>query len=138
MPANKIKVVIDTNLWISFLISKNFKNLDNLFTIDRLVLIFSDQLLEEFIEVAKRPKFEKFFSLTDLIILLNQIYSKAKFIEVKSEVNLCRDPNDNFLLSLAKDSNADYLISGDKDLLEIQKFEKTRIVTFSEFISNYN
>ena len=80
MPAKKLKVVIDTNLWISFLLSKKFQSLDKLFAVNGLVLIFSDDLLEEFIEVAKRPKFEKYFSTTDLIILLNQIYTKAEFV----------------------------------------------------------
>ena len=135
MPVKKLKIIIDTNLWISFLISKNLDALDNLFAIDNLVLIFSEELLEEFVEVAKRPKFEKYFTTTDLIILLSQIYNKAQFINVKSEVLICRDEKDNFLLSLAKDSKANYLISGDKDLLEIQKLGLTNIVTISEFLS---
>jgi len=137
MPVKKLKVVIDTNLWISFLISKKYDALDNLFAIDNIVLIFSEELLEEFVEVAKRPKFKKYFSDTDLIILLSQIYTKAEFIDVQSNVFICRDENDNFLLALAKDSKANYLISGDKDLLEIQKFEKTKIITMSEFISSH-
>jgi len=135
MPVKKLKIIVDTNLWISFLISKKLDALDNLFAIDNLVLIFSEELLEEFIEVAKRPKFEKYFSITDLVILLSQIYNKAQFINVKSEISICRDEKDNFLLSLAKDSKANYLISGDKDLLEIQKLGNTNIVTISEFLS---
>ena len=135
MPRKKLKIVIDTNLWISFLISKKFDALDNLFSIDNLVLIFSEELLEEFIEVAKRPKFEKYFSTADLVILLSQIYTKAQFIDVKSDLLICRDEKDNFLLSLAKDSKANYLISGDKDLLDIQKLGNTKIIAFAEFIS---
>ncbi len=135
MPGKKLKIVIDTNLWISFLISKKFDALDYLFAIDNLVLIFSEELLEEFVEVAKRPKFEKYFSTSDLIILLSQIYTKAQFIDIKSEIIICRDEKDNFLLSLAQDSKANYLISGDKDLLEIQKLGNTKIITFSEFLS---
>jgi putative PIN family toxin of toxin-antitoxin system len=135
MPIKKHRVVIDTNLWISFLISRKFETLDSFFKLDSITLIFSEQLLEEFVEVAKRPKFEKYFSLSDLMILLNSIYPIAEFVEVTSNVEICRDKNDNFLLSLSKDSNANYLVSGDKDLLEIQKFGKTRIVTMSEFLS---
>jgi putative PIN family toxin of toxin-antitoxin system len=122
-------------LWISFLISRKFETLDSFFKLDSITLIFSEQLLEEFVEVAKRPKFEKYISLSDLMILLNSIYPIAEFVEVTSNVEICRDKNDNFLLSLSKDSNANYLVSGDKDLLEIQKFGKTRIVTMSEFLS---
>lgn len=34
------------------------------------------------------------------------------------DTNLCRDPKDNFLLSIAKDGNANYLLTGDNDLLD--------------------
>lgn len=57
-----------------------------------------------------------------------------EFINVKSKVQICRDPNDDFLLSLAKDGKANFLITGDKDLLEIQKFEETSIVRYGEFL----
>ena len=55
-------------------------------------------------------------------------------IKVKSKVNLCRDTKDNFWLELAKDSKADYLETGDKDLLIIVKFGKTKILTLKDFI----
>jgi len=42
---------------------------------------------------------------------------------------------DNFLLALARDGNADYLITGDKDLRDMKVFEKTKIVTLNEFES---
>lgn len=91
MAIKKLKVVVDTNLWISFLISCKFEKIDSLFESKDLALIFSEELLEEFIEVAKRPKFRKYFSITDLINLLNQIHSIAEFVEVKSSINICRD-----------------------------------------------
>jgi uncharacterized protein len=49
-------------------------------------------------------------------------------------VKASRDENDNYLLSLAKDIKADYLVTGDKDLLVLEKFNRTRIVTFSQFL----
>ncbi len=55
-------------------------------------------------------------------------------IAVESVVTICRDTKDNFLLALAKDSNADYLLTGDKDLLVIKKFGETKITTISAFI----
>ena len=55
-------------------------------------------------------------------------------IEVKRNVTVCRDSKDNFLLALAKDGKADYLLTGDKDLLELKKFGKTKIRTISLFI----
>jgi len=47
--------------------------------------------------------------------LLSQIHLKAEFIEVRAEINLCRDSKDDYLLSLSKDRNASHLITGDKN-----------------------
>src|SRR5690625_3552900 len=112
----KAKLIIDTNLWISFLISNNYTQLDNILFTKKAKLIFSQELLEEFLDVVKRPKFRRFFSLEDTEELLEIIQNYSELIDVKSEVKICRDEKDNFLLSLAKDSKADYLITGDKDL----------------------
>jgi hypothetical protein len=83
--------------------------------------------------VIKRPKLRRYFAKEDLNKLLEIIEQYADFITVNSNINVCRDKNDNFLLSLAKDSSADYLITGDKDLLVIEQFENTRIITISEY-----
>jgi hypothetical protein len=56
-------------------------------------------------------------------------------VNVKSKIEMCRDSKDNFLLSLAVDGNADYLITGDKDLLILEKVNKTLIVTIQEYLS---
>jgi putative PIN family toxin of toxin-antitoxin system len=130
---NKIRIILDTNLWISFLISKRLKRIDTIFNEDRLILIFSEELLEEVIEVTSRKKFKKYFSNEDVEVLLALFDTYGELIEVESIVELCRDEKDNFLLSLAKDSKADYLITGDGDLLTIKKFEHTEIITYTEF-----
>jgi putative PIN family toxin of toxin-antitoxin system len=59
-----------------------------------------------------------------------------KFIHVTSQVNVCRDSKDNFLLLLAKDGKATHLITGDKVLLDLRRFGKTAIITYTEFVSN--
>lgn len=55
-------------------------------------------------------------------------------IQVESFVTVCRDSKDNFLLALEKDGKADYLLTGDKDLLDLIKFGKTKIKTITAFI----
>lgn len=47
-------------------------------------------------------------------------------IDIRSEVSLCRDEKDNYLLALAKDSQADFLMTGDKDLLVLQLVEQLK------------
>ncbi|MGQ7854549.1 putative toxin-antitoxin system toxin component, PIN family [Pedobacter sp. WC2501] len=50
----KSRIILDTNLWISFLISKDFSRLDEIIFSKKSILIFSQELLEEFLEVVKR------------------------------------------------------------------------------------
>ena len=135
MARAKHRVVIDTNLWISFLLTKDFRKLDKMFADDRLVLLFSQELLDEFVEVARRPKFRKYFTLSDLQNLLLQVRTRAEFVNVTSDIILCRDPKDNFLLSLAADGQATYLLTGDKDLLDLQTIGKTVIQPITSYLS---
>jgi len=130
--AKKIRIIIDTNLWISFLLTSKFNFLDNLLESNKIQLLFSQELLEEFINVIKRPKLKQFFKQDDVNQLLEIISSFSEFVNVKSETKVCRDEKDDFLLSLALDGFADYLITGDKDLLVIEEFEGTKIVTISD------
>ncbi len=91
-------------------------------------------MLEEFLEVAKRPKFRRFFSPEHIEAILETIDEYAELVKVSAQIDICRDPKDNFLLSLAIDGNADYLLTGDKDLLDINKLGHTQIMTISEFL----
>lgn len=129
----KLRIILDTNLWISFLISKRLKKIDTLFNQDNVTLIFSEELLEEFVAVAKRPKFNKYFSMKELENILNLFDTFGELIKVTSIVEVCRDEKDNFLLALARDGNVDFLITGDEDLLSINLFENTSILTYKEF-----
>lgn len=135
MQGKKLKVVIDTNIWISFLLTKDFEKLDKLFNHKQIELLFSQELLEEFVAVAQRPKFSRYFSLEDLQSLLIQLSFKAKYISVISSVEVCRDEKDNFLLSLVKDGNATHLITGDNDLLILKTFGTAKIITITEFLA---
>lgn len=126
------KVILDTNLWISYLISSKFIKIDLLLEKGAVRLIFSEELIGEFVEVANRPKFRKLFTSEDVAELLSVIDHHSEIVTVHSLVDICRDPKDNFLLALAKDSRADYLVTGDQDLLILKIFEGTKIVTITD------
>lgn len=128
------KIVLDTNLWISFLITKKLHLLDKLIETKKVKLIFSNELLEEFIDVVNRPKFKKYFTKSDIIKILEYFDQYGKLVSVHSDIKICRDEKDNFLLNLSIDAKADYLITGDSDLLVLKNIKKTKIITFTEFI----
>ena len=134
MPSQKpSKVIIDTNLWISFLIGKELQNLKDLIVTEKIQLITTDQLLNELKIVVARPKLQKYFDqdkVTELISLLDIVSEKVK---IKKIEQVCRDPKDDFLLALSKESKANYLVTGDKDLLEIRIYGRTEILTIKKF-----
>lgn len=130
------RIIIDTNLWISFLLTNDFSNLDEIIFSRQGTLVFSQELLDEFLEVARRPKFRRFFSISDIEVMLETIDEFADFVIVQNQVEICRDPKDNFLLLLSVDGNADFLLTGDKDLLDLIKFGSTKITTISDFLQD--
>ncbi len=139
MPRNSpLRIVVDTNLWISFIISKRYDALDSMLYSQRVRLLFSIELIEEIEATIAKPKLKKHLSGNALQEMLIAFDSYIDLITVESEVAICRDPNDDFLLALAKDGKADYLLTGDNDLLSIGRFEKTSITTFTDFIKISN
>ena len=135
MPKSRLlRLVIDTNLWISFLISNRLRKLDTLLLSERLRFLFSTELLDEINRTITKPKLQKHFSKNALEEMLLTLEPYIDFVEVKSKINVCRDPKDNFLLALAKDGKAHYLLTGDKDLLDLKAYGKTKIVTITHFL----
>ncbi len=137
----KIKVIIDTNIFISFLIGKKLRSLKDLIIKFDLVLIFSEQNIEELLTVTSRDKFRKYFNKEDVIDLISFIKIVGQVLEINEIEEVCRDPKDDFLLALAKESKAHFLVSGDKDLLDLLRYQKTRIISTSQFeqiILEYN
>lgn len=59
---DKIRIVIDTNIWISFLIGQTLGDLTEKIIKRRVKILFSDELLAELLEVLHRPKFKKYFT----------------------------------------------------------------------------
>ncbi len=135
MPKSKpLKLIVDTNLWVSFIISNKQSMLDSLLFTKEARLLFSAELITEIQLTITKPKLKKFFRTNALDEMLTTFEPFIDLVEVESMVTVCRDPKDNFLLALAKDGKADYLLTGDKDLLELKKFGKTKIKTITSFI----
>ncbi len=88
--------------------------------------------------VTSREKLKKYFpkeSVNELIELLETI---AVHVPIKPKHFINRDPKDNFLLDLIDFSNADYLVTGDKDLFKHNPFKTAEILTPSDFEKQIN
>ena len=132
--SKSLKLIIDTNIWISFIISNKLNLLDPLLFAGDTRLLFSTELITGIEETITKPKLKKYFKTNALEEMFYAFEPFIDLVEVESIVTICRDPKDNFLLALGKDGKADYLLTGDKDLLELKKFGKVKIQTIGTFI----
>jgi hypothetical protein len=115
------------------LIGKELSQLKNLLVNEKIKLIISNQLINEREVVTSRERLARYFDkkkVADLISLLKIISEK---FEVDSIKPFCRDPKDDFLLALSKKSKADYLITGDNDLLALNTYGRTEILSIKKF-----
>jgi putative PIN family toxin of toxin-antitoxin system len=134
MPGRRHGVIIDTNLLISFLIYRDYSKLDRILSHKKIALLCSQKLMDEFIEVAHCPKFKRYFSISNIQELVLQISTRAEFIEVTTNLEICSDPKDKFLLALAKDGKATHLLTGDKELLSLMKYSRVEHITTTEYL----
>lgn len=133
MTKKNVKVIFDTNVWISFLIGKRLAKIKQYIVDGSITIIVTEQFVTELKTVTSREKLKKYFpknSVKELIELLETI---AENIEIKPTHFINRDPKDNFLLDLIDFSKADYLVTGDKDLLEHNPFLTAKILTPTDF-----
>jgi len=135
MPVQRaVKDIIDTNILISYLIGKELQGFKSYIVSEKIKIVITDQLIEEIKLVTARQKLKKYFdqgSVSEFLALLLLISKKVKVKKIES---LCRDPKDDFLLALAKQSKSDFLITGDKDLLELKVYGKTKILRAKDFM----
>jgi len=127
------KIIIDTNIWISFLIGKSLKRLQHYIDSQSVKIIICDEQVQELLEVFETPKIQKYFSRDQVMGFFELLDESSEKVDLKTKVDLCRDKKDNYLISLAIDSKADFLITGDKDLLVLKKVENTSMIKFNEF-----
>ena len=129
-----MKVILDCNIWISFLLSRQDCLLKKMLMDTRFDIYICEELLSEIINVARRDKIRKRVSENELQQLLRIIdaFCKKTTISQIAE-SIIRDPKDLYLLSLAETIDANYIVSGDKDLTDLNQHLRTRIIKLADF-----
>ena len=128
-----MRLVVDVNIWISTLLMPRFQVRTEVFFDSNNLLVISQKLFDELDDAIQKSHLARRINRTNYELLVSKLRTLAELIDVYSVIDVCRDPKDNYLLALAKDGNADYLITGDDDLLVLKEFEKTKIVKLSDF-----
>ncbi len=130
-----MKVILDTNLWISFLIGHQTQLVRRMLTDIRFDVYVCARLIEEIRDVATRDKIRKYVTQADIDDLLSIINAFCQFTIILAEApaTAIRDPKDLYLLSLAETIGADYIVSGDADLTDLGQYHQARIMTLADF-----
>jgi putative PIN family toxin of toxin-antitoxin system len=131
----KPNLVLDTNIIVSAILSKTGKArqaLDKAQDISQVLM--STSVLAEIETVLLRPKFDKYISQLERRFFLTNFLKTVEFIAETEVVTVCRDPQDDKILNLALSGQAEYIISGDQDLLVLNPFRDIRIITIDTFL----
>ena len=131
-----ITFVIDANVLISAFLFSNSKPRQALDKAQDIgIILLSSTSLLELSEVLARPKFDRYISIETRKSLINTFKQTAIMIEPKERITECRDAKDNKYLELAVSGQAQYIITGDKDLLSLNPFRGISIVTVQDFLT---
>jgi uncharacterized protein len=90
--------------------------------------------MTELNEVLRREKFNKYLTEQERLEFLAKLIKESHLIEVVDQIQECRDPDDDKFLELAVSGQADFLVSGDKDLLTMGPFRQIPIGTPRELM----
>jgi uncharacterized protein len=131
-----VKIVFDTNVLISsVLIEGSIADIALTKAEKYHNILCSDKIYNELVKIIMLPKFNKYVSHYRRRKFLESFENRVTFIKVEDVINICRDPKDDMFLELAVSGNASIIITGDKDLLELNPFREIQIITPKEFIN---
>ncbi len=132
-----MKVVLDTNVFISGIVFGGYsREILEAIIEGKIILFISENIINEVKDVLQRKKFNFSLSITRQII--NEIDAISEFIiPRKSHHVVMRDPDDNIIIDCAVEAKADYIITGDEDILVLKNFKDIKIVNPRDFVERY-
>jgi putative PIN family toxin of toxin-antitoxin system len=95
----------------------------------------SDTTINEFHRVISRPRLDRFVSWSLRMEIFAGVVLLSEEVDILVPVVACRDPNDDMFLDVAVYGAADYLVSGDADLLALHPFRGLPILTPADFLA---
>ena len=133
-----MRCVFDTNIIISAALFENSKPAQALNkAFDEGEVLVSKATEKELQEVFFRKKFDPYTTVEERTEFLNYFFLQTIRIDVTEPITLCRDPKDNMILEVATRGQVDVIITGDKDLLDLNPFEGIPILSPTGFIESF-
>ena len=131
-----MKVLFDTNLWISFMIGKRLSSLANVLNRQDVEVYVSEQLLDEIRTVISRPKFDTLISKETRYYFFEMVYDVCQITNITVQADSpIRDIKDLYLLSMAESVPVDFIVSGDKDLTDLGSHADIPILSYTNFVA---
>ncbi|ACA98823.1 MULTISPECIES: putative toxin-antitoxin system toxin component, PIN family [Cyanophyceae] len=136
---NKCRIIIDTNVLVSALVfsSYNFHTVVT-FAQKQGIILTSLDVLSELSEVLNRQKFDRYLTREIRDDFLTSLALASEIVPIIEKVSVCRDPKDDKFLELIVNGKADFLITGDQDLLALHPFRDASILTVQDFLQAVN
>ena len=129
-----MKIILDCNIWISFLIGHQAQWVQRILTDLRFDVYVCDELLEEIHSVSSRDKIRARVRDDELDDFFRIIYAFCRIVKIEQKAqSKIRDPKDLYLLSLAESIGADFVVSGDADLLDLKQHKQTKMLKLVDF-----
>ena len=134
-----VKAVLDTNILVSGLVAEQGypRQILDAWLEGHYILVISLYLVEELVHVLSYPRIAKRLRLDEeeLAVILAALLSEAEVTPGRLHLpGVTRDPKDDAVMACAKEGEADYIVSGDRDLLVLGEYEGIRIVTPRRFV----
>jgi putative PIN family toxin of toxin-antitoxin system len=133
-----MRVVIDPNLLVSYLLTHRgsiAQILDVHLAREDFIPLVCPQLLEELNRVLQYSKFQRYFNGETRLRFVAVIAALGELVDVPDELpRVVRDPKDDYLIACALTGEADFIISGDKDVLDLNRIGRIQIVSARYFV----
>jgi putative PIN family toxin of toxin-antitoxin system len=127
------RVVLDTNIMVSMALGGIVGKINDAWRMGKFLLIASEEIVSEYTEVLQRPKFH--LKPRTIAIIIARVYRKAEFVSPLEQIaNIQPDPKDDKFLEAAIAGKVDFIVSGDKHLLNLKRYRSTQIITGREFL----
>lgn len=129
-----MRIVIDTNVLASAIFFGGKPYLLLRYIMDGQVdVVASKEIVDEYEEIVLRLK-QKYPSISTRIPL-QEILGRFEIIRVTTDIHISRDPDDDKFISCAIDGKCLYIVSGDRDLLDIENYGNIEIITVVDFLN---
>lgn len=134
-----MRILFDTNLWISFIIGRRLASLREVLYRHDVEVYVSEQELDEIRNVIERPKFDKLISQETRYYFFEMVYDVCLFTDITvNAISPIRDPKDLYLLSMAESVPVDYIVSGDSDLTDLGQHNGIPIIKYIQLLDMLN